>query len=73
MTTAVWTDAFHGVSHLKPVKQGFQVTITDYGVFVYAFVASHDRFTPMYSDYFPTIASAKTWSETVSKRIGLVE
>lgn len=30
---AKWTAPFHGVQHLKPLKRGFQITITDRGSF----------------------------------------
>lgn len=30
---ANWTAPFHGVQHLKPLKRGFQITVTDRGTF----------------------------------------
>ncbi len=70
-----WTSPHHGVQHLKPVKQGFQVTAEHHERHEWSAAYVLQGFTQLAGERFegPTHpADARAWAEHKARELGLV-
>lgn len=70
MSAPAWSRPHYGVQHLAGLREGWQVTCTDYGTFAQCWIRPHGAGFRGTTEIFDTIEAARQYGERRAHALG---